>query len=60
MSNPFLGMTVGAWGVFLLTCGVADFKWWAWMLWVPWLTFVTLAPLVWWCKHRKPNAGGEH
>lgn len=35
MNNPFVGMTVGSWMVFLLTCGVADFKWWAWMMWVP-------------------------
>ena len=55
MNNPFIGMTAGAWMVFLLTCGVADFRWWAWMLWVPWLTFATIAPVVWWWKHRKPN-----
>lgn len=55
MNNPFIGMTAGAWMVFLLTCGVADFRWLAWMLWVPWLTFATLAPVVWWWKHRKPN-----
>ena len=54
--NPFVGMSVGAWLVFLWALGVADFKPWAWMLWVPWLTFATLAPVVWWWRHRKPNA----
>ena len=55
MSNPFLGMTVGAWMVFLSACCAGPFKWWTWMVWVPGLTLATLAPLVWWWKHRKPN-----
>ena len=55
MTNPFVGMTVGAWMVFLAACAAGQFKWWAWLLWVPWLTFATLAPVVWWWKHRKPN-----
>lgn len=55
MNNPFIGTTVGAWLVFLLACGVAEFKWWAWMIWVPGLAFVTLAPVIWWLKHRKTH-----
>lgn len=53
--NPFVVMSVGAWLVFLLTLGMGNVKPWAWMLWVLWLAFVTLAPVVWWWRHRKPN-----
>jgi len=55
MNNPFVGMAVGAWTVFLMTCAACQFQFakWAWMLWTLWLTIATLAPLIWWWTHRK-------
>jgi hypothetical protein len=52
-NNPFIGMAVGAWAVFLIAAMAATFKPWAWLIWVPWLSFATIAPLVWAWKHRK-------
>lgn len=53
--NPFIGMAVVGWLVFLLISVVVAFKPWAWMIWTPYLTALAAAPLVWWLKHRDPN-----
>lgn len=50
--NPFIGLSLGAWSVFIPVSLVSEFKPWAWMLWVPWLTFATLMPVVWWVRNR--------
>jgi hypothetical protein len=59
MTNPLVGMSVGAWAVFIMVCVVGEFKWWAWMLWTPWLMFATLAPIFWWCKNRNDQVEGS-
>ena len=59
MHNPFIGMTVGAWVIFLGAYMVTEFKPWAWMLWVPWLLFVTIAPIIWWLGNRKKTRGNN-
>ena len=52
--NPYFGLTIGAWGGFLILCNVSTLTWKEWLVYAPWLTFSIVFPVfMGWRKKRK-------